>query len=61
MWLNSYDVEAGRDEHRTYDCDCCGALTPICLIQRCWTTTGIETFACPACRGEEEEPYEDDR
>ena len=35
---------------RYYDCDCCGQSTPRALISRCWAY-GIETYACPVCRG----------
>jgi len=59
--MSSYDTwktASPDDERRTYDCDCCGAATPARLIRQCTSTTGIETFACPACRGEE--PYEYD-
>jgi hypothetical protein len=37
----------------TYDCDVCGK--PSRDVEQCWTTTGLETWACPACRGEEPE------
>jgi hypothetical protein len=59
MWLKGYDAWklASPDDEpgRTYDCDCCGRMTPSRYIEQCWTTTGLETWACPACRGEEEE------
>jgi hypothetical protein len=32
------------------ECDCCGEMK---LLSRC-LAYGIETFACDACRGEEE-------
>jgi hypothetical protein len=41
-------------ERQTYDCDCCGKETPRRLIRQCWTACGVETWACPACRGESE-------
>jgi hypothetical protein len=48
------------DEHRRRlaaadprrQCDCCGQLK---LVERCWTSTGIETFACSDCRGDFDE------
>jgi hypothetical protein len=61
--LKGYDAwktASPDDERRTYDCDVCGASTPRRFIRLCWTTTDIETFACPTCRGDEEELYEDD-
>ena len=40
------------------DCDCCGKFRT--LIQ-CWTTTGLETWACAECRYETDlEDREDD-
>ncbi len=30
------------------ECDCCGKAR---VLSRCWTTDGIETFACDECRG----------
>jgi len=39
------------------DCDCCGR--PRADLRQCWTTTGLETWACAVCRGEEPEVYRD--
>jgi hypothetical protein len=33
------------------ECDCCARQR---VLTRCWTTTGLETFACDECRGVEE-------
>jgi len=38
------------------DCDCCGR--PRADLRQCWVT-GIETWACAVCRGEEPEVYRD--
>jgi hypothetical protein len=38
------------------ECDCCGKRNR--TLTQCWTTCGLETWACPACRGEDEEDYE---
>jgi hypothetical protein len=32
-------------------CDCCARMVPRDEISRCWTSCGIETFACDDCRG----------
>ena len=37
-------------------CDCCNELSR--ELVRCWPM-GIETFACPKCRGVEENAYGD--
>ena len=51
--LASPDDEPGR----TYSCDCCGKDSR--NVEQCWVS-GLETWACPACRGvDEEEPYDD--
>lgn len=46
-------------KHVEGQCDCCGEWR---LLQRCWTPGRfpIETFACAACRGEQEDEDEDD-
>jgi hypothetical protein len=31
------------------ECDCCGQLK--LAVERCHTSSGIETFACTDCRG----------
>jgi transcription elongation factor Elf1 len=36
------------------ECDVCGGRCRADEVRRCWTSTGIETFACPMCRDEEE-------
>jgi len=43
-------------EHNNFgSCDCCGRLR---RLSQCWTTTGLETWACAECRHMDEE--EDD-
>jgi len=42
-----------KRKRETYDCDCCGKSTPAAQITVCWAF-GMETFACPACRGWDE-------
>jgi hypothetical protein len=32
-------------------CDCCDKSFPRDEVSRCWTSCGIETFACDECRG----------
>jgi hypothetical protein len=57
--MSSYDawkLASPDDERRDYDCDVCGK--PSRDVEQCWTTTGLETWACPACRGDEEEEEE---
>lgn len=42
-------LEAGQDDPREmYECDCCSKVRE---LTRCWTSCGIETFACDECRG----------
>jgi hypothetical protein len=64
MWLKGYDAwkTASPDDEpgRTCGCDVCGASTTGHLIQQCWSVTGIETFACPACRGGDPAGYDED-
>jgi hypothetical protein len=48
------------DDRRTYDCDCCGRSTLRHHVQQCWTPSGLETWACPECRGEQSEDYDDE-
>ena len=39
------------------ECDCCGKMRP--HVTRCWTTYGLETFACWECQGNDEPwPYD---
>lgn len=45
---------ASPDDER--ECDCCGKRRE---LTRCWTSCGIETYACAKCRGEDEEAYDD--
>jgi hypothetical protein len=52
--LMSPDDEPGR----TYDCDVCGK--PSRDVEQCWTPSGLETWACPACRNENPEDYDND-
>lgn len=40
------------DDEECFECDCCSRLRP---LTRTWTSCGIETFACDACRGIEED------
>jgi hypothetical protein len=39
-------LEAAQDGF--HECDCCGKVRE---LTRCWTSCGIETFACDECRG----------
>jgi hypothetical protein len=49
---NPADAEIGNThEDDTSQCDCCARMVPRDEISRCWTTDGIETFACDDCRG----------
>ena len=31
------------------ECDCCSQFRP---LTQCWTSCGLETWACDACQGE---------
>jgi hypothetical protein len=43
---------------RNYDCDCCGQSTPRALVTCSWPF-GLETWACPVCRGWTDEDITD--
>lgn len=36
------------EEEPFYECDCCGKKR---FVSQCWTSDGLETFACDECRG----------
>jgi hypothetical protein len=38
---------------KLYQCDCCARI--VRRTEQCWTSCGLETWACAACRGEDEE------
>jgi hypothetical protein len=41
-------VDEWADGRAIGECDACGKKRP---LSRCWTTTGLETYACDVCRG----------
>jgi hypothetical protein len=38
-------------------CDCCGEYR---WLRQCWAPGGLETWACPTCRGEDPDAYDDE-
>jgi hypothetical protein len=45
---NPADNDNDADDSDIYGCcDCCDKQRP---LSRCWTSDGIETFACEECR-----------
>jgi hypothetical protein len=58
MSYDSWKLRSPDDDRRTFDCDCCGRSTLRRHVQQCWTDSGLETWACPACRGEQPEDDE---
>ncbi len=41
-------ADADEDAEVLAQCDCCAKMRP---VSQCWTSCGLETFACDECRG----------
>jgi hypothetical protein len=47
-------VELGYcEDHQPRECNCCGRMMP--NVTQCWTTCGLETWACEDCTSDPRE------